>query len=156
MKPMPKNPATVQEIKEAFPAISDEVIVQSLEKELTIDEIAAAVLEELEEENTELVARKDQLAAELEELKDDTEIGKARKTKTGRPVAFATPQASRLREQWQTAIQRHRDAGLSQSAAVSAANVENSGLRQALVDESNHGTSRSRRTSNDYFSRFRR
>ncbi len=145
--------ATVTEIKRKFPKAKAEFIVKCMEKEMPMEEVAVAVVDETTAENETLMARIMALETEIAEMKAvsptapvptmqpevETEMEYARAKATGvKPVAKAsgssTPSA---KARWNSLVSAKLQAGTPKAKAALQVNRENPGLREQMLAEVN-------------------
>lgn len=157
------SPATVAEIKAAFPKAKADFIVKCLERSLPLASVAAAAAEELMEENAMLQekckAMEEELAslkakaseeeeaakakaAEDEEQVKEEEIAKAKaKSKGIQPVAKGSLPAGAAkksaRAEWDGLLAEKVKAGIPRARAVMQLGTERDDLRQAMIAEAN-------------------
>lgn len=145
-----KIAATVKEIKAKFPKASSEFVVKCMEKEMPLDEVADAMLAELQEESeakaSRVAALEEELAkakAELEEEKakaesDDDADGKAKATSGVTPVAKGKPVPKvSARSQWNEIIGKYTASGKSKLEAAKLAAREHREIHQQMLEEAN-------------------
>jgi hypothetical protein len=139
--------ATVTEIKRKFPKAKAEFIVKCMEKEMPMEEVAVAVVDETMAENDTLMARISALETEMAAMKakameveiEPEEVVPVAKAKTGVvPVAKAkTSSGFAAKSKWNEAIQAKIKAGTPRAQAVLSVDRENPGLREQMLAEVN-------------------
>ena len=143
--------ATVTEIKRKFPKAKAEFIVRCMEKEMPMEEVAVAVVDETMAENDTLMARISALETEMAAMKAKAmevpveeevvveEVAPVAKAKSGvAPVAKAKSAGSvSAKAKWQSLIQAKVVSGIPKSKATSSVNKENHGLREQMLAEVN-------------------
>jgi ATP-dependent protease ClpP protease subunit len=145
--------ATVTEIKRKFPKAKADFIVKCMEKEMPMEEVAVAVVDETMAENETLMARISALETEMAAMKAavpteplptlqpeiETEMEYARAKATGvKPVAKAKAAcAMSAKAKWDLAISSALKSGVPRAKAVTQVDIENPGLRQEMLDEVN-------------------
>lgn len=151
-----KVAATVKQIKARFPKAKDSFIVKAMEEELPMEEVVEEMIESLQAENEQLMARisamEEEMAAkamegedpgameeeEPEAMEEEEEMVAKAKAKSGvKPVARVSggKPAKTARAQWSELIDSFTAKGLDRATAVRRANKENPGLRQRMLDE---------------------
>ncbi|MCR9209584.1 MAG: hypothetical protein NXI28_15235 [bacterium] len=68
------QPATVKELKQAFPSASDQFLLHAIEQEMTVKQAGEQLLEELQTENDVLKARIEELEAMKQSHTQETEL----------------------------------------------------------------------------------
>jgi ATP-dependent protease ClpP protease subunit len=143
--------ATVTEIKRKFPKAKAEFIVRCMEKEMPMEEVAVAVVDETMAENDTLMARISALETEMAAMKAKAmevpveeevvveEVAPVAKAKSGvAPVAKAkSAGAVSAKAKWNSLIQAKVVSGIPKSKATSSVNKENPGLREQMLAEVN-------------------
>jgi ATP-dependent protease ClpP protease subunit len=151
--PATPSPATLQEIKAAFPKASSDFVVKCLEKSMPMASVATAAVEEMMAENESLKASLAKMEEDMAKMKAEYESGGSEETeeeaepeakaeptaKSGaRPVAKSKAPVASARIKWNEAINAALpQCGNSKAKAASMANRLNPGLRQAMLDEAN-------------------
>lgn len=156
------TPATVTEIKAAFPKAKADFIVKCLERSLPLGSVAAAAAEELMQENAMLEekckAMEEELAAlkakametdeeatakaqEEEQNRQEEEMAKAKaKAKGVAPIAKAsTPPSATKRPdvEWNEIVDSYIAKGMTRVQAAKKANRTHGELREAMVAAAN-------------------
>jgi ATP-dependent protease ClpP protease subunit len=143
--------ATVQDIKRKFPKAKADFIVKCMEKEMPLEEVAVAAMEETMAENetlamkvqameTELAALKAKaLEIEVEPKEEEVMPAPAAKAKSGvAPVAKAKAVGGvSAKARWNDLIQAKVASGYDRSKATASVNKENPGLREQMLAEVN-------------------
>jgi len=150
------QPASIQEIREAFPKAKADFILQCVEKELPMASVAAAAAQELMTENEQLKSEVEELRAKLaeydkyelveesddpamEDMEDDDEEMEPMPEMRGgaKPVARASKStlSGTAKKRWDEAIAKYLAEGHDRPKAVVLANRENPGLRQEMLSE---------------------
>jgi ATP-dependent protease ClpP protease subunit len=141
--------ATVTEIKRKFPKAKADFIVKCMEKEMAMEDVATAAMEETMAENETLSMKVQAMEQELAALKakameveveeEEAPAPAVAKAKSGvTPVAKAkTPGSVSARAAWSNAIQAKVAAGVPRAKAILALEKEQPGLREAMLDEVN-------------------
>jgi ATP-dependent Clp protease protease subunit len=152
-----KTPATVRQIKSAFPKAKSDFVIRCMEKDMELEDVAAEYTEELLEENETLSAKVKAMEDELEALKackaeeeeekakakaeaEEEEEAKAKARRHGVPPIGKTGSAGggvSAKSKWNEAVEGFVSKGYSKQRAVVLANQANPGLRQQLVAEVN-------------------
>ena len=144
--------ATVQEIKRKFPKSKSDFIIKCMEKEMAMEDVATAAMEETMMENETLSAKVQAMEEELKALKanameveveedDDVEQvakakAKAKAKATGvQPVARATTSDVTAQAKWKSEVASRIKAGMSRERAIVAVERECPGLRQRMLEE---------------------
>lgn len=145
--------ATVSEIKRKFPKAKAEFIVKCMEKEMPMEEVAVAVVDETMAENETLMARISALETEMAAMKAaspimpvptlqpevETEMEYAKAKATGvKPVAKATSSTMpSAKARWNDLISSKLRDGVPKAKAAIYVNRENPGLREQMLAEVN-------------------
>lgn len=140
-----KVAATAKGIKAKFgKAVSDKLIVKAMEEEMTMEDVAELLMEELKMENEELkmqlAATQEEMAkmkAEYDEEKMKSQEPKeepAMKARVGvRPVASSVAPIVNAKARWNDAIAVYTAKGMDKASAVRRVNRENPGLREQML-----------------------
>lgn len=141
-----KIAATAKAIKAKYgKTVSDKLIVKAMEEEMSMDDVAELLMEQLQGENEEL---KMQLAAAQEELVQAKaqmeEMAKAQeqpkeepvmKARVGiRPVASTVAPVINARAKWDDCVANYVAKGMDKATAVRRVNRENPGLREQMLN----------------------
>jgi len=148
--------ATIQQIKSAYPKAKADFVVKCLEQSMPMPQVAAAAMEEVQAENTDLNARLDAVIAELTALKEANQaeeiaepvvqaVAKAEtveaKTTAKRSGAAPVAQGSKVKPsskmQWSEAVALHVTQGSKRDRAILQVDIDQPGLRQAMLQEVN-------------------
>lgn len=151
-----KTPATVKELKAAFPKASAEFLVKAAEEEMTLEEASKAHFRAMEKENEnmkaelEMFKKKDEEAKakameeEEEETKKEEEAKAAAEAKAkrgGQPIAHATGGAGgglSATARWNDEVNKAIAGGLPKAKALSRVNRQFPELRAAYLAEFNN------------------
>jgi len=148
--------ATIQQIKAAYPKAKSDFVVKCLEQSMPMPQVAAAAMEEVTAENTDLAARLDAVIAELTALKAANESEEMAEpvaqipvamapapptqpvARSGvKPVAKGVAQASKsATAKWNDEVSAFEAKGNLRGMALSMANKKNPGLREQMLAES--------------------
>jgi ATP-dependent protease ClpP protease subunit len=139
--------ASLKQIKAAFPKAKADFVIRCMEKDMTVEEVGAAAMEELNAENETLSAKvkamEDELAAlkaEMAEPKQEEEevVAVAPKAAVA-PVAKARSAAPAIsaRNRWNEVIAKYEQNGLSRPQAAAKAVREHRDLHAELLQEAN-------------------
>lgn len=143
---------TVKQIKAKYPKASSDFIVKAMEEEMTEDQVAEQLVEELTAENEELKAKVSAMEEEqvakaesdeeevvAEEEEEEQPAAKVAAKSGAKPVAHVAGgrQTKSAKSMWQDAVSKATAEGLARPQAVAKANRDNPGLRQRMLDEIN-------------------
>jgi len=141
--------ATVTEIKRKFPKAKSDFIVKCMEKEMAMEEVAVAVVDETMAENETLAMKVQAMEQELAALKakamemeiepEEEVMVPVAKAKSGvAPVAKAKAGSGpSARAKWSDAVQSHVAKGLARGKAIISVEREFPGLREQMLEEVN-------------------
>jgi ATP-dependent protease ClpP protease subunit len=155
-KPMSDSPrvaASLKQIKAAFPKAKADFVIRCMEKEMTIEEVNASAMDEVQAENESLYAKVKAMEEELAAMKaakameepkpdamdDDEEevVGKAPSAAVA-PVAKARrAPAISARVRWNEVIENYEKSGLSRLQSAQKACREHRDLHNELLAEAN-------------------
>jgi len=155
-------PATLKEIKKAFPKAASDFVVRCMEEELPLEGVTSALLAELQQENETLKAQikamqeemvqakaisakaEDMPATEDEDEIEDAPTAKAFKKSARKPGHKPLPQGfgksgsfTNAQEEWNESVKKYVALGMTKQKATVRTNRENPGLRERLVQEAN-------------------
>jgi len=155
-------PATLKEIKKAFPKAASDFVVRCMEEELPLEGVTSALLAELQQENETLKAQikamqeemvqakaisakaEDMPATEDEDEIEDAPTAKAFKKSARKPGHKPLPQGfgksgsfTNAQEEWNESVNKYVALGMTKQKATVRTNRENPGLRERLVQEAN-------------------
>jgi ATP-dependent protease ClpP protease subunit len=141
--------ATVTEIKRKFPKAKSDFIVKCMEKEMPMEDVAAAAMEETMAENETLAMKVQAMENELAEMKakymvempeeEEMVMPMQAKAKSGvTPIAKAKSGGGiSAKAKWTELIDAKVKSGLTKARAAVLVNRENPGLQSQLVAEAN-------------------
>ena len=146
----PQKPvaATVTEIKRKFPKAKADFIVKCMEKEMAMEDVAVAVVDETMAENESLAMKVQAMEEELKALKaksmeyvEEEEEMKApmmARAKGVKPVAKATSTTTiSAKAKWNQLISEKELKGIPKARATMLVNREHPGLREQMLSEVN-------------------
>jgi len=148
----PQKPvaATVTEIKRKFPKAKADFIVKCMEKEMAMEDVAVAVVDETMAENETLAMKVQAMEEELKALKakaseyveaeEEKEVPMMAKAKGVKPVAKLNTGAAggiSAKAKWKDAIRAVVDKGVPRAQAVFVVDSEYPGLRDQMLAEVN-------------------
>jgi hypothetical protein len=141
--------ATVTEIKRKFPKAKSDFIIKCMEKEMPMEDVAAAAMDETMAENETLAMKVQAMETELAALKakaleievepKEEEVMPVAKAKSGvTPVAKAKAGSGpSAKAKWSDAVQAKVSAGIARGNAIISVEKEFPGLRQQMLEEVN-------------------
>ena len=139
--------ATVTEIKRKFPKAKSDFIVRCMEKEMAMEDVAVAVVDETMAENETLAMKVQAMEDELKAMKEkymametpEEEVAPVAKAKSGvTPVAKAKAgNGPSAKAKWRDAVQSHVVKGLARDKAILSVEREFPGLREQMLEEVN-------------------
>ena len=140
--------ATVQEIKRKFPKAKADFIVKCMEKEMAMEDVATAAMEETMLENESLAMKVQAMEEELKALKAkamETEVEPEEekpmmvaKAKAGvEPIAKAKAGGVSAKAKWKDAINGYVAKGFARDKAILGVEKDHPGLREQMLEEVN-------------------
>lgn len=156
--PVSSSPATLQEIKSAYPKANSDFILSCLEKKLPLASVSAAAIDDLAAENEQLKAEMEAMkedhakalaeyetkAMEEEEAKakameEEEAKAKAMEESAGNPPVDppSEEEAPTATAQWKSQINARCKNGMPRAKAVQLVNRDFPGLRERMLEEAN-------------------
>ena len=137
-----KQIPTMAQYRAAFPTAGSDLLVKAAEEEFTMEQMGAAVMRSMQQENEELKAKiaameEEQTTSKAMEEEEVVEEETAKAKSGVKPVAQGSQPSTTATQRWKEAVAANVKSGMPKAKAAQAANRQHPGLRTKMLAEAN-------------------